>query len=74
MREKGILENIQRSMLKDTKYLFERKGDERVDKDIFINVVQKDTLDHMSFKYQLKTLISRAILPVNFLKNFEKYK
>ena len=29
--------------VKDTKYLFERKGDERVDKDILINAVQKDT-------------------------------
>ena len=30
-------------------------------------------LDHVSFKYQLKILIRCAILPVNILKDSEKY-
>ena len=42
MREGNSRKHIEK-YVKDTKYLFERNGDERVDKDILINAVQKDT-------------------------------
>jgi len=51
----------------DTKYLYERKNDERVDKDIFINTVQKDTRS-----YEFKISVENIDYLCNFTSKYSE--
>ena len=51
----------------DTKYLYERKNDERVDKDIFINTVKKDTRS-----YEFKISVENIDYLCNFTSKYSE--